>query len=186
MKQEEVLKKVASALEFLKIPYMLTGAIAVNYYGRPRLTHNFDIIIELKGTQIDEIVSFFEKEFYISSEGIKDALKHKSMFNAIHHSTGLKVDFWLVQDDRYDHLRFKRRTKKKIFDKMVHITTPEDLIIIKLKWFKESGIEKHYADAMGVYQVQRKELDLRYLRNWLSFHSTKRFFEKILKEVRMN
>jgi len=37
--QEEVLKIVISTLEKNNIPYMLTGAIAVNYCGRPRLTH---------------------------------------------------------------------------------------------------------------------------------------------------
>jgi len=46
MIQEQVLKTVISHLDYLKIPYMLAGAIAVNYYGKPRLTHDLDIIIE--------------------------------------------------------------------------------------------------------------------------------------------
>jgi len=38
MNQLDLLLKVADVLEGLNIPYMLTGALAVDYYGKPRLT----------------------------------------------------------------------------------------------------------------------------------------------------
>jgi len=46
--QEEALKIVICTLEKNNILYMLTGAIAVNYYGRPRLTHDVDIIVNIE------------------------------------------------------------------------------------------------------------------------------------------
>ena len=48
MTQEEIAKRVVTALEDNGVPYMLTGALAVNYYGRPRLTHDIDVIVEMK------------------------------------------------------------------------------------------------------------------------------------------
>ncbi|MCS4541974.1 MAG: hypothetical protein HY929_06615 [Euryarchaeota archaeon] len=183
--QEYILKKVVTFLDALKLPYMITGAIAVNYYGRPRLTHDVDIVIEIRAPEKEAIVKLFQGEFYISLEGIIEAIRHKSMFNAIHQKTGFKVDFWLVKDDEYDKLRFKRRKKKKIFDKMMYITTPEDLIIVKLNWYKEFGSEKHFTDALGIYEIQKGRLDIRYLKKWLSNLSTFDIWQKILKGARL-
>jgi hypothetical protein len=115
----------------------------------------------------------------IVTEGLLEALQHRTMFNALHHDTGLKVDFWLKGGDEYDATRFQRRKKRKIFDEMIFITTAEDLMIIKLKWYKDSSSEKHYLDASGVYEIQRGNLDLRYMKRWLSYFSVLDLFERI-------
>jgi len=179
MTQEEVLKTVVSRLQGLRIPYMITGAIAVNYYGRPRLTHDVDLLVELQASMVEGIVTSFQSDFYIAAVGILEALQHRTMFNAVHHHTGLKVDFWLKGGDEYDATRFQRRKKRKIFDEMMFITTAEDLMIIKLKRYKDSSSEKHYLDASGVYEIQRGNLDLRYMKRWLSYFSVLDLFERI-------
>ena len=47
------------------------------------------------------------------------------------------------------------------------VSTPEDTILAKLRWAKESGgSEKQFNDALGVYEVQRARLDLAYLDDW--------------------
>ena len=124
MTQEEVLKTVVSRVEGLRIPYMITGAIAVNYYGRPRLTYGLDLVVELETSVAEGIVISFQSDFCIVTEGILEALQHGTMFNALHHATGLKVDFLLKGGDEYDAIRFQRRKKRKIFDKMMFVTTP--------------------------------------------------------------
>ena len=43
-----LLKLVVSRLENLKIPYLLTGGLAVSFWGLPRTTHDIDIVIEAK------------------------------------------------------------------------------------------------------------------------------------------
>lgn len=47
MTQQRVLLEVVEALESLGIPYMLVGSFASNYWGRPRTTHDADIVVEL-------------------------------------------------------------------------------------------------------------------------------------------
>lgn len=182
MTQEEVLKSVVSRLQGLRIPYMITGAIAVNYYGRPRLTHDLDLLVELQASMVEGIVSSFQSDFYIAAGGILEALQHRTMFKALHHDTGLKVDFWLKGGDEYDATRFQRRKKRKIFDEMMFITTAEDLMIIKLKWYRDSSLEKHYLDAAGICEIQRGNLDLRYTKRWLSYFSVLGLFERIKAE----
>jgi hypothetical protein len=47
------------------------------------------------------------------------------------------------------------------------ISTPEDTILMKLRWAAQSGgSEKQVLDAIGVYEVQAGALDERYLDDW--------------------
>jgi len=47
MIQEDLLVKVVDKLNRLNFPYMMTGGIAAIFYDKPRLTHDFDIIVEI-------------------------------------------------------------------------------------------------------------------------------------------
>lgn len=173
MTQEEVIKKVVAGLESCGIPYMLTGAIAVNYYGRPRLTHDIDIIVEVKIEKARELIITFEDEFYISLDGVLDAIQNHTVFNLIHHQTGLKIDCWILKDDEFDQMRFSRRQRCYIFDQEMFISSPEDLILMKLCWYKDSGSEKHLLDVRGIYQIQSGKLNKQYLESWAQKLSVK-------------
>ena len=49
----------------------------------------------------------------------------------------------------------------------VVVSSPEDTILMKLKWAKLSeGSEKQYTDALRVYEVQFEKLDMDYLIEW--------------------
>lgn len=45
MSQEEFFATVIQILNHLKIPYMLTGSHASNFYGEPRSTHDIDFVV---------------------------------------------------------------------------------------------------------------------------------------------
>lgn len=47
MIQRDVLFEVLDALDALNIPYMIVGSFASNYWGRPRATHDADLVIEI-------------------------------------------------------------------------------------------------------------------------------------------
>ena len=141
-----------------------------------------DLLVELETSMVEGIVTSFQSDFYIATEEILEALQHRTMFNALHHAAGLKVDFWLKGGDECDATRFQRRMKRKIFDEMIFITTAEDLMIIRLKRCRDSSLEKHYLDASGVYQIQRGNLDLRYMKRWLSYFSVLDLFDRIKAE----
>ncbi len=181
MAQEEVLQIVIATLEKNNIPYMLTGAIAVNYYGRPRLTHDVDIIVNIERKHIQSIVDAFHQEFYISPEGIEDAIRHRTAFNIIHNETGLKIDFWMLTEEEYDKTRFSRRKRQTIFDREIYISSAEDIILIKLLWYKNSTSEKHVIDAEGILQVQENSIDNNYLIKWAEKLSVKKILKKLLK-----
>ena len=43
----EILKSVTAKLDSARIPYMVTGSMAVNYYATPRMTRDIDLVVEL-------------------------------------------------------------------------------------------------------------------------------------------
>ena len=163
MVQEEALKPVIELLNTLKIPYMLVGAIAVNYYSVPRLTHDADLVIQIYPAHIDNLVKALEDKYYADGEMIKEALISSGQFNFIHFDTGFKIDFWILQKDEYSQLQFSRRIPAKVFGQDAFMISPEDLILNKLSWFQESDIQKHFLDAVGVYRMQRDILNVHYL-----------------------
>lgn len=182
--QEDILIYVVDVLERLEISYMITGSIAVSYYGIPRLTHDVDIIIEIGAAKVEEVASSFGEGFYISGEAIRDAVMRRGMFNAIHSKSGFKVDFWLVKKELYDQTRFNRKMAHRLLGRDVYITSPEDLLIIKLIWHKDSGSDKHFQDALGLYRMQVDSLDMKYLRKWCDELSVLNFFIQLQHEAK--
>lgn len=182
MTEEEVLKRILNLFDALNIPYALTGGLAVSFYGHPRSTHDFDLIIQIPGEPniVKKLLEAFEKDFYISEEGIIGALLHKTMFNIIHHETGLKVDLWILKEDEYGREAFKRRNRVKSLGVDLCILSAEDMVIGKLLWYKVSEIEKHFNDAKGIVEIQKEGLDDQYLTKWSLKLSVNDLLRKIM------
>lgn len=175
-----LLKLVVSRLEKLKIPYVLTGGLAVSFWGSPRTTHDIDIVIEIDFSKIDKVFDAFQKDFYISRDSIEEMLERGTSFNIIHFKTGLKVDFWPInKKDPQRILEFKRASKRKIFNKKISIIAPEDLILNKLQWYKRGESTRHLEDIKSILKISG--VDLNYIKKWAKTHSTIGIFEKLLK-----
>lgn len=176
-----LLKIVVNRLEKAEIPYMLSGGLAVSYWGLPRTTHDIDIVIEAKSEDEEKIVNLFKKDFYISPEATKEAIEKRFTFNIIHFKTNLKVDFWLVKKDSFGLSEFKRRLKRKIFNKEIFIISPEDLILSKLLGYKETGSDRRLEDAKSILKISR--VNLNHIKGWAQKQSTIDILEEILKKL---
>lgn len=179
----EILLLTADRLNQLNIAFMITGAFAVSFYGRPRSTHDIDLIVELCQADIAKIYKTFEEDFYTSTEMITEAVTQRSMFNLIHNETATKVDVWMLEDSAFDHSRFSRRTRQVLREVPVCISSPEDMIIVKLDWFKQTEILKHYEDALGIVQIQQDSLDMDYIRGWCDQLSLGELLDRLLSEA---
>lgn len=182
--QEELLKSIASFLEKHDIAYMITGAWSVIYYGRPRASHDIDFVVEIRAEEVCETLQSFKQlseDFLVQIDDIKEAIKKKSQFNIIHLPTALKLDFWLLTDDLFDISRFSRKRKVEILGQPMWIASIEDTILQKLRWYKEAKIEKHLVDAAFVYQIQKDNLDMKYLQDWLEKLKIKEYFTELKK-----
>jgi len=177
-----LLKKVVNKLEKLKIPYMVTGGIAVSFWGLPRTTHDVDIVVKIREEDKNRVIRAFGKEFYISEKAVTEAIKNQFTFNIVHYKSGLKIDFWLAKETDFGDLEFKRRQKRKVFGKEIYFISPEDLILEKLLWFKKSQSTRHLEDTEGIIKISKPDLD--YIKNWAKKHSTIEILNGILKKER--
>jgi len=184
--QAGLLKHISSFLDTHRIPYMLTGALSVVYYGRPRASHDIDFVVEIHTSEVKRVLTILKKlptEYSVQFDAVTEAIEKKLMFNIIHLPTYLKLDFWLLTNDPFDKERFNRRRRVKLLDQFMTISTPEDTIIQKLRWYEEARIEKHLVDAAFVRQIQKKELDLQYLKKWIHKLKLMKYFSKLDKIV---
>ncbi|MDI6777829.1 MAG: hypothetical protein QMD77_01435 [Patescibacteria group bacterium] len=181
MEQEELLFRIGNILNRLKIPYIITGGMAVVVWGRPRFTADIDVVIELTFQKIDEIFAELrkiDKNIYIDKKMIEYALKRGGEFNLIHPASGVKIDFWILKDEPFDKSRIKRRILKKIAGEKLYFCSPEDLVLIKLQWYKKTKSTRQLEDIESILAIQRK-LDWKYLKKWAMMQNT----FKILKSL---
>jgi hypothetical protein len=168
MSQLELLKKVVATLDGAGIEYMLTGAIVSTAQGVPRTTHDIDVVIDLREKDAGPLIAAFRQpDYYLSEASIQEALATRGTFNLIEPLTGNKVDFWLLTDEPFDRSRFSRRCSYEFKGVRLRVSSPEDTILMKLKWADAlSGSEKQFNDALRVYEVQYRCIDLEYLSRW--------------------
>ncbi|PIU57480.1 MAG: hypothetical protein COS88_00970 [Chloroflexi bacterium CG07_land_8_20_14_0_80_51_10] len=182
MQQLDFTKSIIYRLEQVGIAYAITGSIASSFYGMPRLTHDVDIVVALSEDQVNSVIAAFSPDYYVSEEGVRDALIHTSMFNIIAASTGLKADCWILPADEFSQSLFARRQHLELAEGFKgYIATAEDVLLHKLLWYKSIPSERQLGDAAGIAAVQKGNLDLGYLKHWARKLSTAELLEQILQ-----
>lgn len=177
----ELLNDVASRLEKAGIEYMVTGSLAMMLYSIPRMTRDIDIVIQVYTGDVEKIVSLFRNDFYIDEETVRQAVRNRGMFNAIHNKTVIKIDFIIRKDDAYRLEEFARKRKMDITGVPVWVVSPEDLILSKLVWAKPSESELQLRDVRLLLKTVR-DIDNTYLHRWSRVLDV----EDLLRKVRDN
>ena len=176
-----VLKIVTNRLNKANIPYMISGSIAANYYTIPRMTRDIDVVIELRDTDIDKFISFFENDFYIDEEMVKKAVLRRGMFNLIHNQFVIKVDFIIKKPSPYQETAFLHRKEVLIDNTSMWFISAEDLIISKLNWAKDSHSEMQLKDVRNLLETVNN-LNIKYIENWISQLGLDQIYEEAKKE----
>lgn len=182
MEIEDLLVRIAKILDKLKIPYVITGGMAVSVWGRPRSTADIDVVVELmqKNTSIlaKELLSL-DKDVYVSEDAIKEALELKGEFNFIHPQSQLKVDFWIVKD-AFNKQEIQRALPQNFEGYDIKFVSPEDLILSKLLWYKDSNSTRQLEDIQSVLAISK--IDLKYIKHWAERQGTLEILEKLIKK----
>ena len=148
----------------LELP-MITGSTASNVYAVPRMTRDIDIVVELSERDTEKFILAFEMDHYLEPESVREAVKRKRMFNIIHDQYIIKVDFVVRKDTPYRLKEFSRKKRISVDGQELHIVAPEDLILSKLEWAKDSKSEVQLRDVNNLLQSVIG-LDRRYLARW--------------------
>jgi hypothetical protein len=159
----EILKLVAARLADAGISYMVSGSMAMNYYAQPRMTRDIDI--ELGPADIPRVVALFTPDFLCEVEAVRDAVRRRGMFNIIHGESIVKVDFIVRKDLPYRVEEFGRRRYVDIGQMSLWMVSPEDLLLSKLHWAKDSRSELQLRDARNLIACVG-DLDWGYIEAW--------------------
>jgi len=179
---------VTQTLERLGIPYAVSGSLASSVHGVMRSTLDVDIVADMHLEHIQPIVAALSKDFYADDEMIRDAIEHQSSFNLIHYETAFKVDIFIRKSRAFDQMQLERRRMSVITtdpEQSVYITSPEDVILSKLEWYRMGGevSDRQWRDILGVLKTRSGELDLDYLHKWAKELKVSDLLERALKQA---
>lgn len=187
MSQPELVKKLVAVLDASAIDYMITGSIASSLHGEIRLTHDIDIVLSIQESDIPVLIQAFPPpDFYLDEIAIIEAIRSEGMFNLLDINEGDKIDFWLLTNNDFDTSRFKRKIFVDFQSIKMKVSSPEDTILMKLRWAQLSGgSEKQLTDALRVYEVQYDTLDLEYIKNWINKLGVDELYQQLLSKIKL-
>ena len=163
---------IVEALEELGVTYHIGGSVASSMNGIPRLTIDIDLVADLKLMHVRSLVKQLENTYYIDADAVRDAIRRRSSFNAIHLDTMLKVDVFIPKARLCDQEELHRTQLKSLMKdtRAFYVASPEGTILNKLEWYKMGGgvSDRQWNDILGVLKVQGTNLDMAYLQRWAS------------------
>lgn len=165
----EVFASAIAVLEESAIRYVLIGGLASAAMGRPRWTHDVDILVEPHNAKeaLDALgeAGFDTQETY--PDWLFKALKDGVLIDLIFRSAG-----GLVLDDEM----LSRATHREFQGTRTRMIPPEDLIVLKAIVHDEH-VPRHWFDALGV--IAAGDLDWDYLVE-RSRHSARRVLSLLI------
>lgn len=177
--QENLTLRVADALALCRVPYLLAGSFASNYYGIPRSTKDADFVVQLAAGVGAEFVERLGDEFELDPQLSFETVTGTYRQFIRHRRSPFKIELFLLSGDPHDQERFARRREEHLFSRTVWLLSPEDVIISKLRWARTKDRE----DVRGVMAVQRGKLDWRYVEAWCERLGKLALMEEIRRSV---
>ena len=166
--------RLIETLERLGIPYAIGGSVAAMTYSEHRFTVDIDLMIDAGIEALAHLVAEVDRwQVYISPlESILEVeIPNHMPFNAIDGLHGTRADFYVARPEGLDVVALSRRRRLRLYrspDVEAWFLSPEDVILYKLDYFRQSGetSAKHPADIAKMLRVIGDELDLAYLEHW--------------------
>jgi hypothetical protein len=164
----EVIERFTQVLDALGISYAIGGSVASSAYGTARFTQDADIVVEPFTPLVERFLAAIKDEFYISEQAMHQALLTRGSFNIIHFKAAFKIDIFIQGRNEFEQHLIARSREAKLSESArvsLHLVSPEDIILLKLRWFQEGGCvsQRQWTDVLGVLRVQKQALDFEYM-----------------------
>ncbi len=157
------LKDLCLFLDDAGIEYMLVGGLAVGIWSLPRATIDIDFLVAIKLDDYNVLKKKLkESNAFVFIHDKPTIFKKITLLRAtLKKNADISVDF-LFADDDFKTEALKRKVSVDIADFDVNITTPEDLVLLKLL----SSRAQDKLDAEKILEMQKDVLDMEYIRRW--------------------
>jgi hypothetical protein len=182
MPEPDLIEIFVGPLNLLGIRYLVSGSVAAMLYGEPRVTHDIDLVVFFRHTDIARLATAFPPpEFYVPPPEVIGAeiSRERGSFNIIHADSGLKADLYTVNRDEMDTWAFRNAKKYPIKGTTITLAPPEYVIVRKLEFYREGGSEKHVRDIRSMLAVSGDQIDKSELYEWIQRRGLQEQWQKI-------
>lgn len=165
---ENILRRVVQVCEELGFRYYVTGSVASMYYGEPRYTNDVDVVVEIRSVLFKQFCAQFPEPGYsINQDGALHALLEGGYFNIIDEESFVKADIILPPDKPFENSKLSRCRREPLMPGLEpFVSSPEDVVLSKLLFYREGQSEKHIRDIRSMFDVGRVLIDLAYIDDW--------------------
>ncbi len=122
-----------------------------------------------------------DEDFYVDQLSIERAVNNHGIFNIIHNEYVIKIDFIVKKAVEFRQVEFQRRRQIVIDKVSMWIVSPEDLILSKLWWAKDSLSEMQMSDIKNL-MGSADDIDKIYIDEWVSKMNLTEIYRKIINE----
>jgi len=159
---EQILERIALALEDLRIPYLVIGGQAVLLYGEPRLTRDIDITLGVGPDRLPAIVGLIQGwGWTVLTSFPAEFVERTLVLPCLEPASGVRVDF-IFSFSAFEKQAMDHARRVVVGKAAVRFASVEDLIIHKIV----AGRPRDLEDVKGIL-LRRPAIDLVYLDHWL-------------------
>ena len=158
-----LLRALAQALHTHGCRWYLFGAQAVTLWGRPRLTTDVDVTVEIASDGSAALVAALSAAGFRLSEAFSDEfVRSTRVLPLIHIDSTMPLDVVLAGPGLEEQF-LDRVVAVQVGDFTVPVISPEDLVVTKVL----AGREKDVGDIRGILHARADSLDVDYIRRTL-------------------
>lgn len=183
MTTQEIVRKFVDALEQLGVPYMLVGSLSSNAYGVARNTQDADFVAQLERITISQLATKLWPDFQLNPQSSFETITATTQHVFDVPTEDFKVELFLLSNDPHDRARFERRRQLQVLGGPVYLPSPEDVVITKLRWFRQGYRQKDLSDAREVIAVSGPQLDWAYIERWCDEHGTRQLLDDLRRSI---
>jgi hypothetical protein len=151
---------------------MVTGGVASIVYGEPRLTNDVDIVLALEPSDADRLAAAFPPDQYYlpPRENIREeaARSSEGHFNILDLETSLRADLYCLGQDQLMQWAMQRRRAISIGGEAVWLAPIEYVILQKLRYYRDSGSDRHLRDIAAMVRISGNLIDAGVLDSWVT------------------
>jgi len=158
------LHRVVEAVSASSVPYCIIGAVALGAWGRPRATHDLDLLVLADSRAIDGLTTSLSScRIRINEQWAEANPMTKGRVTRFASPEHPKYPLDIIYAaDSQERATIERKRLTVVHGLSVWVASPEDLMLLKLK----AGRPTDFDDVIGIVKNPHLQLDLTYLWNW--------------------